>query len=69
MAEYHYYLYEGLACRVALRDGQEMGAEIYRPGKGFGAGPLMEITMEARSITKEEFDKHVLSGAAKRGNA
>ena len=59
-ANYHYYNYEGYACRVALRDGTEVAAELYRPGEGFVSGPLMQITMDAVPISKQQFDAMVL---------
>lgn len=59
-ASYDYYDYEGYACRVALRAGKEMAAELYRPGEGFVQGPLMQITTDAKPITKQAFDAMVL---------
>ena len=62
---YDYYSYEGYACRVQLREGREVAAELYRPGTGFVEGPLRQITDSGRAISKQDFDKLVLAVAKK----
>lgn len=60
-ASYHYYDFNGTACRVAQLGGEDGRAERYQTGEGFVPAPLMEILYHALPISRAEFDRMVLA--------
>ncbi len=64
VANYTYYRYESLACRVETKP---LGvAEIYVQGKGFVEGPKMTILHEGCPLSKAEFDALILGATRTR---
>ena len=66
--DYLYYDLEGVPCRVAVEDGHETRAEIYKRGVGFIPGPKMEISFQGVPITKEECDRLIFEGRQRRAD-
>lgn len=61
MKQYLYFDYEGMPCRVLLKQGVEYHAEAYHSGAGFKPAPMLRITADARMIDQHEFDAMVMA--------